>query len=134
MAGRILLEPQRQISVTLYSLYRDENQDPIAVADRFSWSAALLPPLHALVHGLWLLLAGWVLGTAAIVALSLWTGGEAAFWLYVLFAILIGFEAPAFRRVKTARAGGVYQGDYVAAAEDLALLEYMKRQDPRASS
>ncbi len=116
--------------MTLYSLYRDENQVPIAVADRFSWSAALLPPVHALVHGLWLLLAGWVLGTAAIVALSFWIGGEAGFWLYVLFATLIGFEAPAFRRVKTAKSGAAYQGDYVAAAEDLALVEYMKRQVP----
>ena len=114
--------------MTLYSLYRDENQDPIAVADRFSWSAALLPPVHALVHGLWLLLAGWVLVTMAIAALGVWVGGEAGFWLYVLFAILIGFEAPAFRRVKTAKTGGTYQGDYFAPSEDLALVEYLKRQ------
>lgn len=114
--------------MTLYSLYRRENQVPIAVADRFSWSAALLPPVHALVHGLWLLLAGWVVGTLAIAALSVWIGGEAGFWLYVLFAVLIGFEAPAFRRVKAARTGNAYQGDYIAAAEDLALVEYMKQQ------
>ncbi len=130
MAVETLLEPQRQISVTLYSLYRDENQVPIAVADRFSWSAALLPPVHALVHGLWLLLGGWVLGTLAIVALSLWIGGAAGFWLYVLFAVLIGFEASSFRRVRTARHGAAYQGDYISAAEDLALVEYMKRQVP----
>jgi hypothetical protein len=116
--------------VTLYSLYRDENQVPIAVADRFSWSAALLPPLHALFHRLWLLLAGWVVGTGVIVALSQFIGGEAGFWLYVLLAVLIGFEAPTFRRLRLARSGGTYQGDYFSGSEDLALVEYMKRQTP----
>lgn len=80
------------------------------------------------MHGLWLLLAFWGLGTVVIVALSFVIGGEAAFWLYVLLAILIGFEAPAFRRVKTANAGGDYQGDYIAEGEDFALVEYLKRQ------
>ena len=116
--------------MTLYSVYAQQSDGPVAVADRFSWFAALVPPVHALVHGLWLLLFGWVAGTALIVALSLWIGGEAGFWLYVLLATLIGFEAPAFRRVRTARRGGVYQGDYVAQGEDLALVEYLKRQIP----
>jgi hypothetical protein len=114
--------------VSLYSVYALESDGPVAVADRFSWSAALVPPVHALVHGLWLLLAFWVVGTVAIGVLSLWIGGEAAFWLYVLMAILIGFEAPAFRRVKTAKTGGDYQGDYVALGEEFALVEYLKRQ------
>jgi len=114
--------------VSLYSVYARQSEGPVAVADRFSWSAALVPPVHALVHGLWLLLAGWVFATVVIVALSFVIGGEAAFWLYVLLAILIGFEAPAFRRVKTAKTGGDYQGDYVAQGEDFALVEYLKRQ------
>jgi hypothetical protein len=113
--------------VTLYSVYERQNDAPAAVADRFSWSAALLPPVHALVHGLWLLLAIWLVGTLAIGALGLWVGGSAGFWLYVLFAALIGFEAASFRRVRTARRGGRYQGEIVAAAEDLALVDYLKR-------
>lgn len=114
--------------MTLYSVYERPNDVPTAVADRFSWSAALLPPVHALVHGLWLLLALWVVGTVPIVGSSLLIGGEAAFWLYVLFAILIGFEAASFRRVKTAQRGAEYRTEVIAAGEDLALVDYLKRQ------
>ena len=114
--------------MTLYSVYERPSDAPTAVADRFSWSAALLPPVHALVHGLWLLLGVWVVGTLVIAALSVVVGGEAAFWLYVLFATLIGFEAASFRRVKTARRGGLYRTEIVAAGEDLALVDYLKRQ------
>jgi hypothetical protein len=113
--------------VTLYSVYERPNDAPTAVADRFSWSAALLPPVHALVHGLWLLLVLWVVGTVAIIASSVVIGGEAAFWLYVLFATLIGFEASSFRRVKTGKRGAEYRTEVIAADEDLALVDYLKR-------
>lgn len=114
--------------MTLYSVYERTNDAPTAVADRFSWSAALLPPVHALVHGLWLLLALWVVGTVAIAASSVVVGGEAAFWLYVLFAILIGFEAASFRRVRTGKRGAEYRTEIIATGEDLALVDYLKRQ------
>ena len=113
--------------MTLYSVYERPNEAPTAVADRFSWSAALLPPVHALVHGLWLLLTLWVVGTVAIIASSVVVGGEAAFWLYVLFATLIGFEASSFRRVKTGKRGAAYRTEVIAADEDLALVDYLKR-------
>ena len=113
--------------MTLYSVYERPNDAPTAVADRFSWSAALLPPVHALVHGLWLLLLVWIVGIVAIGVSGLWVGGKAAFWLYVLFAVLIGFEASSFRRVKTGRRGR-YRGEVIAAGEDLALVDYLKRQ------
>jgi hypothetical protein len=114
--------------VTLYSVYERPSDAPTAVADRFSWSAPLLPPVHALVHGLWLLLLIWVVGLVAIAGASLMIGGAAALWLYVLFATLIGFEASSFRRVKTAKRGGLYRTEIVAAGEDLALVDYLKRQ------
>ena len=114
--------------MTIYSVYEHANDTPTAVADRFSWSAALLPPVHALVHGLWLMLTLWVVGTVAIVASSVVIGGEAAFWLYALFAILIGFEAASFRRVKTGKRGAEYRTEIIAAGEDLALVDYLKRQ------
>lgn len=113
--------------MTVYSVYEREDDAPIAVADRFTWSAVLLPPVHALVHGLWLMLTVWVSGTVAILALGLWVGGEAAFWLYALFAILLGFEASTFRRLKAA-GRGTYRGEMIAAAEDLALVEYLRKR------
>jgi len=117
-----------RITVTLYSVYERLDDAPAAVADRFSWSAALLPPVHALVHGLWLLLAIWVLGTLAIAVSGVLVGGGAAFWLYVLFGTLIGFEAATFRRLKTAKRGGRYRTEIIAAGEDLALVDYLKMQ------
>jgi hypothetical protein len=113
--------------VTLYSVYERPNDAPTAVADRFSWSAALLPPVHALVHGLWLLLLVWIVGTIAIGVFGLWVGAKAAFWIYVLFAILIGFEAASFRRVKTGKRGAEYRTEVIATDEDLALVDYLKR-------
>jgi len=114
--------------VTLYSVYRRQDRAPSAVADRFSWFAALLPPLYALVHGLWLMLAGWLVLVLAVVALGLFFGGDAAFWTYVLAAILIGFEASTLRRRHLGRRGWDYAGDYVAQGEDLALVEALRRK------
>lgn len=114
--------------MTLYSLYRGENQDLIAVADRFSWFAALLPPVYALVHGLWFLLLGWVVATLAVVALGLYAGGAAAFWTYILLATLLGFEAATLRRLKLGRRGWHYRGEVIAADEDLATVEALGRK------
>jgi hypothetical protein len=114
--------------VTLYSLYRRENQEPKVVADRFSWFAALLPPVYALVHGLWLLLLGWVVAVLAVVALGLYAGGEAAFWTYILLAILTGFEAATLRRTRLGRHGWQYGGELFAPDEDLAIVETLKRK------
>jgi UPF0716 family protein affecting phage T7 exclusion len=95
------------------------------VADRFSWSAALLPPLHAMVHGLRAMLVLWVTKVIGLVAISPWIGGGAAFWLYVLVAVWFGFAASGFARRK-AGAARTYQGDWVAEGEDAALVAYLK--------
>jgi len=64
--------------MTVYSVFdRRLDEAPAVVPDRFSWFAALLPPLYGLVHGLWLGLVLWVLAVAAIVAGGLWLGAEA---------------------------------------------------------
>ncbi len=114
--------------MTLYSIYaRPEQAAPAAVPDRFSWFAALFPPVFALVHGLWLALAGMVLFVALLAFVAAWVGPEAGFWLYVLAAFLFGLEASGLRRAKLARSGWVWSGDLVAAAEDLAQTEWLRR-------
>ena len=114
--------------VTLYSVFEREAEAPAAVADRFSWFAALLPPVYALVHGLWLALLGYIVALAALVGISPWIGGEAAFWLYVILAALIGFEASTLQRLKLASRGWRYRTEVIAAAEDLAQVEFLKRR------
>jgi len=114
--------------VTLYSVYERQDHAPAAVADRFSWLAALLPPAYALVHGLWLMLCGWVVLVVVIVALGWYGGGAAAFWTYILCAILIGLEAPALHRRALRHRGFVHTGDYLAVEPDLAIVEALKRK------
>jgi hypothetical protein len=114
--------------VALFSVYARPDAAPVVVADRFSWFAALLPPFYAIVHGLWLALAGWIVGVVVLCVLSGWLGGGAAFWLYVLGAILSGLEAPTLRRRRLARRGWAWRGDVVAIDEDLALRDALSRR------
>lgn len=114
--------------MTVYSVYERQDRAPSAIADRFSWFAAVLPPVYALVHGLWLMLGGWVVLVAAVAALGWYGGGEAAFWTYILVSILIGFEAATLYRHKLRHRGWQHAGDYVAADQDLAVLEALKRK------
>jgi ABC-type nickel/cobalt efflux system permease component RcnA len=114
--------------VTLYSVYERQDEAPAVVADRFSWFAAILPPVYALVHGLWLMLVGWLVVVAAVVALRWYGGGEAAFWTYILSAILIGFEAGTFHRRALRHRGWQHTGDVLAAEPDLAIVEALKRK------
>jgi hypothetical protein len=112
--------------VTIYSIHeRNADARLEAVPDRFSWFAALLPPVYALVHGLWLALAGYVVAVLALVVGSFWIGADAACWLYVLMAALIGFEAGTLRRLALARRGYVHGGDRIATAEDAALSGWL---------
>src|SRR5690606_18639588 len=104
------------------------DEAPAVVADRFSWFAALLPPVYGLVHRLWLPTAGWLILAIAIGASGLVIGEEAALWLYILFAVLIGFEAPALRRRALRRQGYVYRTELVAPADDLAQVEWVRRR------
>jgi hypothetical protein len=119
--------------MTLYSVFdRRLDEAPAVVPDRFSWFAALLPPVWAMAHGLWLALVGYVVGLALIVLAATYAGAEASFWLYVLFAIFIGFEAPNLRRRALRGRNFVHRGELVAAADDLAQVEWMRRRGPPA--
>lgn len=115
--------------MTLYSIFERDNGPPaapVAVAEQFSWLAALLPPVFGLVHGLWLELIAYVVAMAMIAGLSRWLGLEAGLLLYVLLALLIGFEAPALRRGALRRRGWIYRTELFAAAADLAGIEWLK--------
>ncbi|HHY49137.1 MAG TPA: DUF2628 domain-containing protein [Alphaproteobacteria bacterium] len=115
--------------MTLYSVFdRRRDEAPAVVPDRFSWFAGLLPPLFAIVHGLWLELVGYVVLLAAIGLAATWLGEEAGFWLYALLALWIGFEAPALRRRALRRSGYIYRSELIAAAPDLAEVEWLRRR------
>ncbi len=112
--------------MTLYSVFERPNEiAPAVVPEKFSWAAAILPPVYALYHGLWLGLFLWVVGVVAIAVASLWVGGETAFWLYLLLAALAGFEAAGFRRGKLRAKGWTYRTDIVAVAPDLAQRDWI---------
>jgi hypothetical protein len=119
--------------MTLYSVFdRRRDEAPAVVPDRFSWFAALLPPVFGLSHRLWLETAIWVLAVILIVIAGFWLGADAAFWLYVAFALWIGWEAAAIRRRGLRRQGWVYRTELVAPAADLAQVEWMKRRSAAA--
>ncbi len=112
--------------MTLYCVYDRPDSAPVAVADRFSVLAALLPPVFALMHGLWLLLIGWALLLVAIAGLSVLAGAEAAFWVYGALVLLIGLEAPTLRRLRLGRLGFRYRAEILAPDEDLAALAWLQ--------
>jgi hypothetical protein len=115
--------------MTLYSVFdRRRDEPPALVPDRFSWFAALLPPVFAVAHGLWLAGLLWLAGVLVIGGLGLWLGPEAAFWLYVLFAVWFGWEAGGFRRRALRRRGYVYRTERIALAEDLAEVDWIRRR------
>jgi uncharacterized protein DUF2628 len=100
---------------------------PVAVADRFSWLAALLPPVFALAHGLWLLLLFWIALAFGLGYISLVIGDGAAVAIYTLVALFLGFEAPAFRRDALLARGYLWRGDVVAPGADLAERDFLAR-------
>ena len=112
--------------VTLFAIYERQSAAPAAIPEKFSWAAFLLPPVFALRHGLWLLLLFYV---AAVIALGLAAsilGGAATFWLYVLFALWIGFAAPSLRRHALSSRGWSHRRNVTAAAADLAALSWLE--------
>lgn len=113
--------------MALYTVHDRPDAPPEVVADRFSWSAAIFGPFHALLNGLWLMLLVWIVGFGLTIAATLYLGGEAGRGLYLILALLLGFEAPAFRRAKLARRGYAYRSDIVARDEDLALTQVLSR-------
>ncbi|MCR6671093.1 DUF2628 domain-containing protein [Devosia ginsengisoli] len=115
--------------MTLYAIF-DPKQGkpalPAAVPEKFSWFAAILPPLFLVAHGLWLELVAWVLKVVALVVLSRFIGGDTTFLLYALAAIWLGFAAPGLRRHALTWRGWTHRGERVAVSADMAQLEALQ--------
>ena len=112
--------------MTLYAIFDPKpgrSDLPAAIPDKFSWLAAVLPPVFLAAHGLWLELLAWVLKVAALVVLSRFIGDDAAVLLYLLGAVWLGFAAPGFRRHALHWRGWTHRGERVALSADMAQLE-----------
>lgn len=121
--------------MTTYAIFeRDAESTPQAVPDCFSWFAAILPPVYAIAHGLWLGLLGFVVGVLVLVLAANWIGDGASFALYLLFAIYAGFEATSFRRAALSRRGWHYRAELLASAPDLAERDWLARSTPVSAS
>lgn len=112
--------------MTLFAIYDRPSAAPAAVPEKFSWLAFLLPPVFALAHGLWLALVAYVVAVIALGFAGTVLGGAATFWLYLLFALWIGFAAPSLRRDALASRGWSHRRDLIAAAPDLATLSWLE--------
>ncbi|MDB5586871.1 MAG: hypothetical protein JWP26_1841 [Devosia sp.] len=115
--------------MTLFAIFEPKlgiTSTPAAIPEKFSWLAFLLPPVFALVHGLWLPLIAYIVAVIALGLAAAILGGAAAFWLYVLFALWIGFAAPGLRRQALSHRGWSHRGDRVATAPDLATLSWLE--------
>ncbi|MBB4052399.1 hypothetical protein GGR20_002042 [Devosia subaequoris] len=109
--------------MTLYAIFRsDAGALPQAVPEKFSWFAALLPPVHALAHRLWGQLVLFVLGIVALVFAAPYIGPDAVIWLYILLAIACGFAAPGARQRALKRRGLGAAGYRFAPDPDLARI------------
>ena len=120
--------------MTLYAIF--ERQDPaeavvtgpVAVPERFSWFAFLLPPLFALRHGLILMLLFWILVVAGLIYAAPMIGTDAAAALYWLVAAFLGLEAAALRRDALVGRGWLWRGDLISSAADLAERDYLSHR------
>lgn len=115
--------------MTLYAIFDPKPGKPAlpaVVPETFSWLAAVLPPVFLAKHGLWLELVAWVLKVVALVVLARFIGDSAAFLLYVLAAIWLGFAAPGLRRHALQWRGWTHRGARVAVSADLAQLEALQ--------
>jgi len=115
--------------MTLYAIFdpKPGRRDlPASIPEKFSWFAAILPPVFLVSHGLWLELVAWLLKVVALVVLSGFIGGDASCALYLLVAIWFGFAAPGFRRHALQWRGWTHRGERVAVSADLAQLEALR--------
>ena len=78
--------------MTIYAVFdKDAREGPAGGPVRFSWFAALLPPLYALAHGLWLEFALYFVIRVLLCLACGVSWVAAALWVYVAFSAAIVF-------------------------------------------
>jgi len=115
--------------MTLYAIFDPRpgrRELPEAVPEKFSWLAAILPPVFLLAHGLWLETVAWLLKVVALVVLSRFIGDDAASLAYVIGAVWLGFAAPGLRRHALQWRGWRHRGERVAVSAQMAQLEALQ--------
>ncbi len=107
----------------------------VFVRDGFSFWALLFAPLWMLRHRMWLVLLGYIVVVAALaVVLHLHATAAAATVVWLLLALLIGFEAGTLRRFGLARRGyrniGLVVGDDLELAERRFFDSWVRQAEP----
>jgi Protein of unknown function (DUF2628) len=108
----------------------------VFVRDGFHFWAAVLGVIWLAWHRLWLALVGWIIVVAAAdaILLGLGIGRGTVFWVDVLLAILLGFEASSLERWSFSR-GNWRQLDLVVADDrDAAERRFFERWAMRRGS
>jgi len=103
------------MGISVYTVYEppdapadrlDRAESHVLIKEGFSWAAALLAPFWLLAHGMWIVLAGYVVAVIVIqVALALLGLGQLGSLLMVALHVLVGFEADVLRRWTLERKG-----------------------------
>lgn len=103
--------------MTLYAIYAKPENGPDALtflADKFSWSAFLLPPLWAISRGAVAFLVVWMVVFGALIWAAPVVGSEAAFALYGVFALWTGFASSSIHARALDRRDWIAMGEVVA--------------------
>ena len=105
----------------LYTVHHKGGDDTRTVADRFDWLAAILPPLWAVWHGLWITLAV----QAVLIGLAALWSPLAMLPVYSGIVAICGFEGGAVHRAELRlrrwREAGVVEARSPEGAEELFL-------------
>jgi hypothetical protein len=111
----------------------------VFVRDGFSFAALLFGPLWMLRHRMWLVLLGYAVVVAGLgFVLHLRAPAAVAPLVWMLFALLLGFEAGTLRRFTLGRRGfqpiGVVVGDDLEFAERRFFDAWIREDSPTKNS
>ncbi len=102
------------------------DDDSVLIIEKFNWLAAIFPPFWLMAKNLWVELVLWFAFIIALSAVSSFIGSEAIFWIYIISAIYIGFEAPNIQIKSLKRKGFIAQGDLIAQDYEQAQVAWIK--------